>query len=60
MKELLKDIYITILSKNIEWDMETRITEARWLLVELGVPMFIDMPENQFSKWNKWAKWIIE
>lgn len=57
MHDTLKEVYITMLSKNINWGIESRVLEARWILTELSVPMHIEIVE---SEWTEWAKWTGE
>ena len=40
MNETVKDIYMLMLSSNVKYDsQEERKFDARWLLIDLGVPL---------------------
>ena len=47
MDETLKEVYITMLSKEINWGTESRIFEAKWILSEIGVPMTIEVKDPE-------------
>jgi hypothetical protein len=57
--DTLKDIYITMLSGNIDWGEESRVFEAQWILCEIGVPMTLEVSDES-GDWKEWAKWTEE
>lgn len=57
MDDTLKDVYVTMLSKNIEWGTDSRVAEARWILIDLGVPLTLEVITDGLSEWTEWAKW---
>jgi hypothetical protein len=60
MNETIKDVYITMLSKNINWGAESRAFEAQWLLCEVGVPMTVEIVTDGESEWKEFSKWTEE
>ena len=58
MDDILKEVYITMLSKHINWGTESRIFEAQWILTDLGIPMTIEIANN--GEWTQWVKWTEE
>jgi hypothetical protein len=39
MNEIVQDIYIIMLSPHYNSDFDNRVSDAKWLLITLGVPM---------------------
>jgi len=60
MNQTLKEVYITMLSKNIEWENKTRLFEAQFVLTELGIPFNIEITNDRQSEWKEFTKWIKE
>jgi hypothetical protein len=60
MNDTLKEVYITMLSKNINWGADSRAFEAQWLLVDLGVPFTVEITTDGQNEWTEWAKWTEE
>ena len=56
MDETVRCIYLTMLTdqdwNQNDWNIEDRIKEAKWLLVDLGVSVQIDL-EIMNLEWNK-------
>ena len=60
MNDTLKDLYITMLSKQIELEPAHRVSEARWALIDLGVPLHLELKLKRYNDCKKWTKWMEE
>lgn len=43
MKDQVYDAYIIMLSKQLNWSLESRVFETRWFLAEIGVPLEVEL-----------------
>jgi hypothetical protein len=60
LTETIRDVYITMLSNNINWGAESRAFEARWMLCEIGVPFEVELTMNGSGEEWKEFKWTDE
>jgi len=56
MNETVAEVYVTMLSKKLNRETESRLFEANWLLVDLGIPMTIEIDGMEWEDWKKWTE----
>lgn len=60
MNKAVKNVYIAMLSKYIDPEPAHRISEARWALIDLGAPLYLELKLKRYNDFKEWTEWMKE